>query len=192
LSWVTFSSTGAILSTTQEIDITPTKTELGDHVFSVVFTPDNGNAYTFTWTVTVECTVTAVTPPAAPTNDLTYIVYDTANTFDFTSETWAQTPDCGYDYDSVFTWEGSTSTDAFAISGGTLVVSTSTRSLDASHEVKLVNTLTIPGNGPGGSTTFTPATDADKVVFTIVIEDPCKTTTIGDVDFKDSGDSSVT
>ena len=119
-------------------------------------------------------------------------MYDVPLAFDFTNDVWTQTPDCGYDWTNSFAWEGSTSTDAFAITGGSLVVSTSKRSLAASHEVKLVNTLTIPYNGPGGSTTFTPASDADKVVYTIVIEDPCLTATIDDVVFLDDTSAAVT
>ena len=49
------------------------------------------------------------------------------------------------------------------------------------YPLKLSNTLTITSNGPGGSTTFTPASDADRTVFTITIVDPCASATISDV-----------
>ena len=75
---------------------------------------------------------------------------------------------------------------------GALVVSTSLRSLAASHEVKLGNTLTIANNGPAGSTTFTPSGDSEKIVFTVTIEDPCLTATIPDADLQDSNPASVT
>jgi len=44
--------------------------------------------------------------------------------------------------------------------------------------MKLSNTITIANNGPAGSSTFTPAADSDRVLFTITITDPCETATI--------------
>jgi hypothetical protein len=179
LSWVDFTSTGVILTTTQEIDFTPTKTEIGDHAFSVVFTPANGSPYTFTWTLTVTCEVTAFSPPAAPNTGLTYNIYDPVKTWDYTVETWTQSPDCGYLYDSVFTWEGVTAGGAVILADGILTILSQTRAdASGSTTAKLVNTITITNNGPGASTTFTPATDSDKVVWTYEILDPCATATI--------------
>jgi hypothetical protein len=192
LSWASFTTAGNTGSATQTIDLDPTKTEIGTAEFTVTFTPDNGNAFSYTWYLTIDCTVTAITQPTAPVSGLTYSVYADPNTYDFTQSAYAQTPDCGYAYTSVFAWEGDGASAALETTAGALVVSTSLRNLAANHEVKLGNTLTIAANGPAGSTTFTPSGDSEKIVFTVTIEDPCLTATIPDADLQDSTPSSVT
>ena len=112
LSWVSFTSAGNTASNTQNIIMVPTKTEIGVHTFSVVFTPDNGSAYTYNYVVTVQCTVTSITQPAAPTSGLEHIVYGTSISFDFTNEAYTQTPDCGYAYTNSFTWTGADASSA--------------------------------------------------------------------------------
>ena len=57
--------------------------------------------------------------------------------------------------------------------------------------MKLSNTITISSNGPAGSTTFTPASDSDKVVFTITVTDPCVLATINSLSFTPSSISVV-
>ena len=39
----------------------------------------------------------------------------------------------------------------------------------------------MTSNGSAGATTFAPADAADKVEFTIIIADPCKTTTVNTI-----------
>jgi hypothetical protein len=179
LAWASFTSTGAVDVTTQTIDFTPTKTEIGTHTFAVVFTPDSGSAITWNWVVTVTCTVTSFAQPAAPTTGLTYNIYDAATVFDYTGATWVQSPDCGYTYSNSFAWEGDYTGGAILTNPGIMNLKSEDRSdADGTHNVKLANTITIASNGPAGSTTFTPATDADKVLWTFDVLDPCATTTI--------------
>jgi hypothetical protein len=77
-----------------------------------------------------------------------------------------------------FTWEGDSATPAITTSGATMTIYSGDRSQAATYPVKLGNEITIASNGPGGSTTFTPAIDADKVIFDVVLVDPCTTATI--------------
>lgn len=137
-------------------------------------------------TLTVTCQVTSVAPPAAPSvgdASLTYTVYDASNvSHDYTASTWVQTPPCGYAVSNNFSWDGHAATTAITVDASSSVAALSifsTKKADAgSYPIKLSNTLTIANNGPGGNTVFTPALDADKTVFTIIIVDPCETAII--------------
>lgn len=75
---------------------------------------------------------------------------------------------------------------ALTSSGAALSVYTTAKAQKGSYEVKLSNTITIASNGPAGSTTFTPSTDSEKTVFTIVVTDPCETATINALTFSPS------
>ena len=48
----------------------------------------------------------------------------------------------------------------------------------SSYTSSLQNTITIASKGSSGSTSFSPADSSDKVEFTIVVSDPCKTATV--------------
>ena len=106
---------------------------------------------------------------------------------DYTSSTWVQTPPCGYAVSNNFSWDGASATTAITVDASSSVAALSifsTKKSDAgTYPIKLSNTLTIANNGPGGNTVFTPATDADKTVFTITIVDPCVTATIDALTF---------
>ena len=185
-SWITFSSTG---NKVQTITVSPTDgTHTGDHNIKVIFDSTYGPNPDYTaLTITVTCQVTSVAPPAAPTTNLEYIVYDATNSYhDFTSSTWAQTPDCGYAVTNSFSWEGVDASSALTASGAALSVYTTQKSQAAVYTVKLSNTLTIASNGPAGSTTFTPSADSDKTVFDITVTDPCTTATINSLSFSPS------
>jgi hypothetical protein len=52
--------------------------------------------------------------------------------------------------------------------------------------MKLSNSYYIASNGPAGASTFAPSGDSEKVVFDIVITDPCKTATVNDVTYSPS------
>lgn len=130
-------------------------------------------------TITVTCQVTSITQPANPTTNLGYIVYDATNTaHDFTSATYTQVPNCGWPVTNSYSWEGVDASPALTASGAALKVFTTQKSQAATYTVKLSNTITIASNGPAGSTTFTPSTDSEKVVFDITVTDPCTTATI--------------
>lgn len=88
---------------------------------------------------------------------------------------------------NVFSWEGvSGSTPALTTSGAALSIFTTRKDQAASYEVKLSNVITIASNGPAGSTNFPVSTDADKIVFTVVVTDPCVTATINALTFSPS------
>ena len=59
-----------------------------------------------------------------------------------------------------------------------------------SYTVSLQNTLTISSNGSSGSTSFSPTDSSDKVEFTIVIADPCKTATVNTITVSGTDSSS--
>ena len=106
-------------------------------------------------------------------------MYDATNNYhDFTSATYTQVPDCGWPVTNSWSWEGVDASPALTTSGAALSVYTTAKAEAASYEVKLSNTITIASNGPAGSTTFTPSTDAEKTIFTITITDPCSSASI--------------
>ena len=74
----------------------------GQHTLFATFTPDNGNAVTYTAvTFTVTCTITDYTLPSAPADnvggfDLSYIVFDGPLNIDMSTLTWTEVPTCNY------------------------------------------------------------------------------------------------
>jgi len=119
-------------------------------------------------------------------------VYDATNAYhDFTSATYTQVPDCGYTVTNSWSWEGVDATTALTSSGGALSIFTTKKAEAGTYEVKLSNAITIASNGPAGSTTFTPASDSEKTVFTVIITDPCATATINSLVFSPSSISVV-
>lgn len=184
-SWMTFTSTG---TSTQTLSLAPADgTATGTHYVKVVFTSENGPNPNYTaLKIVVSCVVTSITPPAAPTTNLSYNVYDASNNHhDFTSATYTQVPNCGYAVTNSWAWEGTDSSTALTTNGGALSIFTTKKALAGTYPVKLGNTITIANNG-GSSSTFTPASDSDKVVFTITIVDPCTTATINSLSFTPS------
>ena len=70
------------------------------------YTPTNGSAAQFTVaTLTIECVVTSFTRPSNPSSGLTYNLWDTPLSFDF-SQDWVQDPACGAAFTDTFTWTG--------------------------------------------------------------------------------------
>ena len=90
-----------------------------------------------------------------------------------------------------FTWTG---TNSYIVADsaipGRINVATTSLAAVASHTVSVQNTVTIASNGSAGSTTFAPADANDKVEFTIVIENPCLTTTVNTITFSGTDSSS--
>ena len=82
-----------------------------------------------------------------------------------------------------FSWEGVDTTTSITANGAALSIFSTQKADDGSYPVKLSNTITIVSNGPASNTVFTPAADADKTVFTIIVVDPCKTATIDAITF---------
>ena len=184
--WITFTSSG---SETQTISLAPTDgTAEGTHYIKVVFTSTYGPNPDYTaLEIIVSCQVTSITPPAAPTTNLEYVVYDASNNHhDFTSATYTQVPDCGWAVSNSWSWEGVDASTALTSSGAALSVYTTRKAQAGTYEVKLSNTLTIASNGPAGSTTFTPSSDAEKTVFTMTVTDPCVSATINALSFSPS------
>ena len=184
-SWMTFTSSG---TSSQTLSLAPTDgTALGTHNIKVIFTSTYGPNPDYTaLTIVISCQVTSITQPAAPTTNLSYNVYDATITHDFTSATYTQVPDCGYAVTNSFSWEGVDASTSLTSTGGSLAVFTTKKAEAGSYQVKLSNTITIASNGPAGSSTFTPASDSEKVVFTITVTDPCTTATINSLTFSPS------
>lgn len=85
---MTFTSSA---SATQTLSLAPVDgTATGTHSIKVIFDSTYGpNPDYVALTITVSCQVTSISPPAAPTTNLGYLVYDaTNNNHDFTSSTW--------------------------------------------------------------------------------------------------------
>ena len=115
---------------------------------------------------------------------MSYNIYDATNSFhDFTAATYTQVPACGWAVSNSWTWEGADASTALTGTNAALTVFTTKKAEAGSYEVKLSNTITIASNGPAGSTTFTPSVDGDKIVFTIVVTDPCVAATINSLTF---------
>ena len=70
------------LTNSQSIDISPTDaSHIGTHRINVVFESTYGPDPNYqALVITVTCTVTSITQPAAPTTNLSYNVYDASNT----------------------------------------------------------------------------------------------------------------
>lgn len=185
--WVTYSYTS---NSVQTFDVAPTDgTAEGTWAITVIYESDHGTKPSYTtYTLTVTCTVLSITPPAAPVSGLTYTVYDETLTFDFTASVYTQVPDCMWPVANSYSWEG-TSGSPFVTTNAILDVFTQAVDEAGSFEVKLANEITIASNGPAGSTTFTPASDAEKTVFTIDIVDPCVTATINQIAFSTASPS---
>lgn len=114
-------------------------------------------------------------------------MYDPSNTVhNFVDADYTLTPPCGYSIISSFDWTGVDATTAITNSNGALTIYTTKKSEAGTYPLKLSNIVTIAANGPANTSTFVPATDGEKVVFTITIVDPCTTATINDVTFSPS------
>jgi hypothetical protein len=172
----------------QAIQIKPTAaSHIGTHKIKVVFDSTYGpNPNYQALTITVTCVVTSITQPAAPTTNLSYTVYDKSNSHhSFTTSQYTQTPPCGYTMTSVFTWTGVSASPALTNVDGALTIYTTKKAEKGTYPLKLQNVVTIASNG-GSSTTFTPATDAERVVFTVTVVDPCDAATITALTFTPS------
>ena len=172
-SWITWNAS------TQILTAAPTTPSLvGTYTLKATYSPTYGTAAQFSvLTITVRCVVTSMTRPSNPTTGLTYNVWDKPLSFDF-SQTWVQTPACGYVYTDSFTWTGLNSYILQdSATPGRINVVTSLLSGVNTYTVSVQNTITIANNG-GSSSTFSPADTNDKVSFVITIVDPCRTTTL--------------
>ena len=78
-SWITWAHA------TQVLTVAPNAPNLaGTHSLLATYTPTNGSASIFTvMTITVECVVTSFTRPSNPSSGLTYNLWDSALSFDF-------------------------------------------------------------------------------------------------------------
>jgi hypothetical protein len=106
-AFITLSSTG---NQVQPILIAPTTgTDAGVYNIQATFVPTNGASQTYTaFFLTITCTVASWTAPAAPTTGLTYNVFDYASTIDISGLAYVQSPACGYDFTSIYSWTGLT------------------------------------------------------------------------------------
>lgn len=165
----------------QNLVIKPTgASHIGTHKIKVVFDSTHGpNPNYHALTITVTCQVVSITQPSNPNTNLSYNVYDPSNTkHQWTSADYTQVPPCGYTLQSSFTWTGVDASTALTSSNGALTIYTTKKSNAGTFALKLSNTVTIASNGPAGSSTFTPANDNEKIVFTVTVVDPCTTATI--------------
>ena len=105
-SFITFISTS---EETQTITVAPiASTDIDVWELQATFVPTNGGTITYSAIViTVTCTVTGFAAPDDP-SALTYNVFGAANFVDVSTLMYTQTPSCGYDYTSSFTWTGAT------------------------------------------------------------------------------------
>lgn len=141
-------------------------------------------------TITVDCVVTSMTKPANPTSNLTYQLWNAPTYFDF-SQDWVQDPACGYAVTDSFVWTGLNSyITQDSITTGRIAVDAVVTAAVGTHTVSVQNTPTIASNGANGSESFAPANAADKVEFTITIEDPCRTTTVNTITITGTDSSS--
>ena len=134
---------------------------------------------------TITCEVTGFTASNTPSSSFAYSIFSGTQVFSLNAVTYVQSPACGYTFTNTF---GHTITGTVAqsiISAGTTLtpsfqIKSTTPSHEASYTVKLTNSITIGANqGQGSTTTFTPA----DVTVTIVVTDPCKTTTLTPITF---------
>ena len=88
--WVTYSASG---TSSQTMTVTPTDgTAVGVHTITVIYDSINGPNPSYTAIeLTVTCEVLTITPPSAPTSDLTYIIYDQTHTIDLSTGSYVYT-----------------------------------------------------------------------------------------------------
>jgi len=78
---------------------------------------------------------------------------------------------------------------------GLISVETVDKAAVASYTVSVQNTIVVTANSAffgGASATFAPADINDKVTLTIAIVDPCATTTVNALVYKDATPATVT
>jgi hypothetical protein len=121
---------------------------------------------------------------------LTYNLWDTALSFDFTQD-WVQDPACGSIFSDTFTWTG---TNAYIVQdssiSGRINVDTTLPAAIGTHTVSVQNTVSMTSNGSSGATSFAPTDGSDKVEFIITIADPCRTTTVNTITITGADSSS--
>ena len=54
--------------------------------------------------ITVGCTISTITPDAAPTTGLTYVLYDSPLLIDLQTYAYTQTPPCDYTVNNSYSW----------------------------------------------------------------------------------------
>lgn len=126
-------------------------------------------------TITVDCTITAVADPTAPSvaggDTLTYQIFYTALEIDLSSITYPQTPLCGYTVTEVFNWNITPVGYPITESGEKITVWTTDTAKHADYTVTLTNAITH------SSGTWSPS-----MTFVVSVVDPCRTTDINTVD----------
>ena len=185
-SWITWNDSS------QTLTVAPTSvSDVGTTTLKGTYSPTYGTSAQFTVaTLTIECIVSSFTRPSNPSTGLTYNLWSDSISFDFTQD-WVQSPACGHTFTDSFTWSG---LNSYIVQdsniSGRINVSSSKLAAVASYTVSVQNTVTIANNGSSGSTTFNPTDSSDKVEFTIVIANPCKTATVNTITVSSTDSSS--
>lgn len=177
---ITNSASGWISFSGSTLTIAPTDPLLsGVYYVAATWTPTSSGtaAEHQILTITVNCEVTSMTKPSAPTGaDLIHDIKGSPLTFDFTTS-WVQVPACGYTYSSAFTWTGVSGNAFMTQTAGELIVQSYDSAENSNtYALTVYNDVTIANNGATGSSTFSGS--GDTVDFTITLRDGCVSATL--------------
>ena len=169
-SFMTYAGTDLTVSPTVAADI-------GVYNLELTMTTASGEDQTYIAAIiTVDCTVTAIDDPAAPTTDLTYNIYDANLFIDLVARgtVYTQTPPCEHVGSQDFAWTIPADSGISEFSDMTLSVVSDDRDLASTYTVTLVNTISFDSTVPNNDgDSFTPT-----ITFDITVIDPCTTTVI--------------
>ena len=163
------------------LTVTPTDgLEVDTYVIKTVMTPTYGAVETYsTLTIVITCTIQSINDVAAPTTDLTYILYDKTHSVDLSSNVYTQTPPCGYTTTNTHTWTIDSSSPITVNSANPqqIDIVSLDRTKVGTHSVTMTTLFEY------ATQSFT---ETDTISFVITITDPCETTTINDAVFSDA------
>lgn len=178
----------------QKLTIAPTiSIPVGEYKVYATYTSTSGTPTEFQIVeLKVDCVVTGFTRPADPTGsgNLTYKLFYSPLVFDFNLD-WVQAPACAHAFTDTFVLTG---TNTYIVqdagSPGRISVETSLKAAEGTYPVTVSNSATVTKNSAflgGSSLLFAPADSNDKVSFSVIIVDPCKTTTVNAIVMTSAG-----
>ena len=197
--WITFDRAGVEVaaSSTQNINFTPTSTEIRTKIYKigVTYYTTHGADLTYqAFEITIECVVASFTAPPDPAS-IAYTIFDEMKVLDMANNPYVQIPACDYPYTGVFTWSnvpGNLSPpepyiNEDSVDNGKINILSFNPDHAGTVNISIASVVLSIADNNGSAFSYTESTQVDA---TIVLTNPCLTTFINVID--DLGSSSLT